>query len=331
MKRFLLDGRYGAVLQSFGLQPIAVLKKAGLPVTLFTQEHPVITQDAYFRLMTTIADLMPDESVPIRMATMESIETFSPPIFAAYCSCNGLACLHRLARYKRLIGPLALDICEDGDVVCLSLAAADRQTPLPVFVVETEMVFFVHLLRKAVKEPLKPVAATLATAIPGQAFARFLGVQPKLGGANVLTFSRSDLEKPFISENETMWQYFEPEMNKRLSELTVDDSFSAQVRSVLTELLPAGEGTSHHVADRMGISTRTLQRRLKDEGTTFQKVLSGTREVLARHYLRHTDMTTQDIAFLLGYAEVNSFLRAFAIWTGQTVRAFRKGDLNEHE
>lgn len=331
MKRFLLDGRYGAVLQSFGLQPLAVLKKAGLPVTLFTQENPVITQDAYFRLMTTIADLMPDESVPIRMATMESIETFSPPIFAAYCSRNGLACLHRLARYKRLIGPLALDICEDGDVVCLSLAAADRQTPLPAFVVETEMVFFVHLLRKAVQEPLKPVAATLATAIPGQAFARFLGVQPKLGGANVLTFSRSDLEKPFISENETMWQYFEPEMNKRLSELTVDDSFSAQVRSVLTELLPAGEGTSQHVADRMGISTRTLQRRLKDEGTTFQKVLSGTREVLARHYLRHTDMTTQDIAFLLGYAEVNSFLRAFAVWTGQSVREFKKGDQHEHE
>lgn len=73
MKRFLLDGRYGAVLQSFGLQPIAVLKKAGLPVTLFTQ-------DAYFRLMTAISDLMPDESVPIRMATMESIETFSLPI-----------------------------------------------------------------------------------------------------------------------------------------------------------------------------------------------------------------------------------------------------------
>lgn len=80
MNRFLLDGRYGAVLQSFSLQPVEVLKKAGLPVTLFTQEHPVVTQDAYFRLMTAISDLMPDESVPIRMATMESIETFSPPI-----------------------------------------------------------------------------------------------------------------------------------------------------------------------------------------------------------------------------------------------------------
>lgn len=51
MNRFLLDGRYGAVLQSFSLQPVEVLKKAGLPVTLFTQEHPVVTQDAYFRLM----------------------------------------------------------------------------------------------------------------------------------------------------------------------------------------------------------------------------------------------------------------------------------------
>lgn len=331
MNRFLLDGRYGTVLQSFGLQPMAVLKKAGLPVTLFTQEHPVVTQDAYFRLMTAISDLMPDESVPIRMATMESIETFSPPIFAAYCSRNGLACLHRLARYKRLIGPLVLEICEGEDTVSVHLTTEDGKTPLPTFIIETEMVFLVHLLRKAVKEELTPLKATVEMAIPGQAFARFLGIQPAVAKANVLTFSRSDLDKPFISENEAMWRYFEPEMNKRLSELTVDDSFSAQVRSALTEMLPAGEGTSQHVAERMGISTRTLQRRLKDEGTTFQQILSGMREILARHYLRHTDMTTQDIAFLLGYAEVNSFLRAFAIWTGQTVSIFRKGDFHEHE
>lgn len=329
MKRFLLDGRYGVVLSSFGISPAAVLKKAGLPITLFAQEHPVITQDAYFRLMTAMADLMPDESVPIRMAAMESIETFSPPVFAAYCSCNGLACLHRLARYKRLIGPLIFKIREEGEAVQVRLMTEEGKRPLPVFVIETEIVFLVHLLRKAVQEQLIPWKVTVETAIPGPAFASFLGIQPAWGDATVLTFSRSDLEKPFISQNDAMWRYFEPEMNKRLAELTVDDSVSAQVRSVLTELLPAGEGTSQHVAERMGLSTRTLQRRLKEEGTTFQKVLSGTREVLARHYLRHTDMTTSDIAFLLGYAEVNSFLRAFTIWTGQTVRAFRKEDCHE--
>ena len=89
------------------------------------------------------------------------------------------------------------------------------------------------------------------------------------------------------------------------------------------ELLPAGECTIDDVAEKLGYSRRSIQRKLQEEGTSFQKQLNHTREMLAKTYLAHTDRTSQDIAFLLGYQEVGSFLRAFATWTGQTVSEYR--------
>lgn len=117
---------------------------------------------------------------------------------------------------------------------------------------------------------------------------------------------------------------FKPELTKRLSELSVDDSTSARVRSILTELLPNGEFTIDDVAKKLGYSKQTLQRKLSSENTTFQKQLNSTREVLALNYLQNTDMTTSDIAYLLGYQEFNSFLRAFSIWKGMSISEYRE-------
>ncbi len=121
-----------------------------------------------------------------------------------------------------------------------------------------------------------------------------------------------------------MWDYFKPELTKRLSELSVDDSTSARVRSILTELLPNGEFTIDDVAKKLGYSKQTLQRKLSSENTTFQKQLNSTREVLALNYLQNTDMTTSDIAYLLGYQEFNSFLHAFSIWKGMSISEYRE-------
>lgn len=101
------------------------------------------------------------------------------------------------------------------------------------------------------------------------------------------------------------------------------------MRSALAELLPSGETTIDDVARELGISKRTPQRKLKEEKTTFQKQLNSTRENLAVHYLINTDITTNEIAFLLGYQELNSFLRAFLLWTGKSVSEYRRQHQNQ--
>lgn len=123
------------------------------------------------------------------------------------------------------------------------------------------------------------------------------------------------MDKPFISYNEGMWDYLAPELQRRLYEMKEGDPAAMKVRSALTGLLPSGKTTIKDVASTLGISPRTLERRLAKENTTFQQQLNSTRELLAKHYIRNMDMSSGDIAFLLGYQESNSFLRAFTQWT----------------
>jgi AraC-like DNA-binding protein len=115
-----------------------------------------------------------------------------------------------------------------------------------------------------------------------------------------------------------MWKSFEPHLQKRLSELDESATTTERVRAVLLELLPSGSASIDAVSRRLGTSTRTLQRHLSQEQKSFQAVLNGTREDLARHYLKSSDMTGAEISFLLGFEDPNSFFRAFHVWTGET-------------
>lgn len=83
-----------------------------------------------------------------------------------------------------------------------------------------------------------------------------------------------------IDRLERYKKLIEPELAKCLSDLDVDDSISARVRSALTELLPGGAGIVEDVAEKLGLSRRTLQRKLAEEKATFQKQLNSTRAIL---------------------------------------------------
>ena len=324
MQRFLLDQNYGAYLAAKGFSVEEVLKKALLPEDLFARQAPSLTTGEYFRFMQAVDALSPDEQTPIKLAASDSIETFSPPIFAAYCSRNGLTCLKRLAQYKPLIGALLYKVTETDSEVFVEIVSADEGLELPEILVGTEFAFLVGLLRKATKEKIQPVKATVKREMRNAAYADFIGVDITLAESNQLVFSKTDLLLPFISCNESMWAFFEPELNKRLSMLETDDSYAARVRSALMELLPSGECSIEDVAKKLGYSKRSLQRKLQEENTNFQKQLNHTRELLAKYYVGSTGMRAEDIAYLLGYQDLSSFLRAFSAWTGTTVSGYRQ-------
>lgn len=321
---FILDKKYSDVIQKLGLNTQEVLKKAQLPQDLFNRKSPTMTIDEYIRFMDSIKDLSENSSLAIKMATIENLETFSPPIFAAYCSKNALTCMKRISKYKKLIGPLDFIVNENKDTVTIEMSFSNNKNELPEFLVATEMVFLITLIRSATKEHIVPVEVMTIYDLNNDDYEKFFGVRPKMGLKNILTISKKDALIPFISENDSMWEYFEPELKRRLGELNIEDTYSARVKSSLIELLPAGEGSIDAVASKLGLSKRTLQRKLKEENTTFQKQLNCTRESLAKHYLKNPDMTSDDIAYLLGYQDLNSFIRAFNIWTGMTVSEYKK-------
>ena len=324
MDRYILDEQYGKYLEMIGIRVGEALKTAGVPEDLFSRKKPVLDEAEYYRFMDAVGAQITDPQLPIMVASADNIESFSPPIFAAYCSKNGKTCLERLSRHKRIIAPMKYDLGEADGEVRLTIASSREELTMPQFLVETEMVFVIHIIRTATRVNITPLEVWMQKPITEEAFAEYLGCPVAQGEENVIVFRADDMERPFISHNENMWEFFEPELQKRFYEMERDDSFSAKVRSALTELLPGGAGTADDVAAKLGISKRTLQRKLTDEKTSFQKQLNGTRELLAKHYLLNTDMSSDEIAFLLGYQEINSFFRAFSLWTGMSISEFKK-------
>lgn len=323
MKHFPLDKNYAALLRAYGISVDELLKRAKLPLDMFVRDNPCVTAEEYYRFMKAIEDIVPDKKLPILLATADNIETITPPIFGAYCSANARECVQRIAQYKALAGAIIFGICEDEQEITVEIKG-EENIEIPEIIIGVEMVLLTNLIRKATKEKIIPEKIIVQKNFINPEYEQFLGQKAEEGAVNSITFSDDDAEIPFITRNESMWNFFEPELRKRLSELDTDDSFSAKVRSVLVEILPAGKSGIEDVAVALGMSRRSLQRKLKEEDTTFQKQLNHVRELLAKNYIQNTQLSSEDIAYLLGYQDLNSFFRAFSLWTGKSVTAYKQ-------
>jgi AraC-like DNA-binding protein len=97
----------------------------------------------------------------------------------------------------------------------------------------------------------------------------------------------------------------------------------SKVEDILPGLLPHGRAVASEVAPRLGMSSRSLSRKLGEEGTSFAEILDQFRAALAKRYLNDETLPVSEIAWLLGYREVSSLTHAFKRWTGTTPRQFR--------
>ncbi len=107
-----------------------------------------------------------------------------------------------------------------------------------------------------------------------------------------------------------------------LKDLLASQTVRAKVESRLLPMLHTGDANMAVVAARMGLSRRTLQRRLKAEGVTFDEVHDGLRRKLALHYLAGKKVSANETAYLVGFSEPASFSRAFKRWTGVSPGVF---------
>jgi AraC-like DNA-binding protein len=90
-------------------------------------------------------------------------------------------------------------------------------------------------------------------------------------------------------------------------------------------ILHTGDAKMDSVSEKLGVSRQTLLRRLKAEGVTFEKVLSDLRHKMALHYLKDTNLSANEAAYLVGFSDPAAFSRAFKRWTGSSPRTMRTG------
>lgn len=320
------------LMQDAGLQTPPILRRAQLPGDLFARQNVRLDSADFFKLWTAIEaeakSMDPDLPAPLRIARAMSSDWFEPELFAALCSANLDSALARLSRYVKLIAPMLIKVERTAEHTTVTLDFLDAIKPPTVFLV-FKLVFFVQLARLATRSPVRPLQVGWPSPVgPGLeaealAYQSLFGVPVSNTALATLVFTKADAQRPFLTENHRMWEFFEPSLRQRLSDLDRTAGMTERVRSTLLEALPAGDVSMQAVSRKLAVSSRTLQRKLQDEGTTFQATLDTLRHSLAHHYLRATEMTGAEISFLLGFEDANSFARAFQAWTGKTPQTVR--------
>jgi AraC-like DNA-binding protein len=145
--------------------------------------------------------------------------------------------------------------------------------------------------------------------------------------ASFISFAPKDLEQSIMGADQALQSVVVAYCESMLSKLTPRTVFSERVRRILVPMLQRGIPSVDEIAKQLGVSPRTLQRRLGDERTSFRELIEKTQEELAQLYLKQRYVTLSEISFLLGFSTHASFHKAFRRWTNETPGDFRRRHL----
>lgn len=324
-----VDRSWLLLLGDAGYDAASILRRAGLPGDLLSRHDQRLASAEFFRLWRAIEAEADDLAFVARLADAMSLEAFHPALFAATCSPNLRVAAQRMGQYKRLVAPISIDAVDEDEGFFVGIRWNDATAGCPPSFAAAELAFMLRIARLATRTRMRPVRVESSHDFSGVAtLEEWFGAKFHRTDRHGATFPFDDADRPFLTENPALWATFEPDLRRRLGELDAAATLADRVRSALLESLPSGESSIDVVSSRLGIGPRTLQRRLKAEGTSYKAVVSATRERLSRHYLRNPDLAYAEISFLVGFEEPSSFFRAFREWTGMTPEAARLASSN---
>ena len=141
---------------------------------------------------------------------------------------------------------------------------------------------------------------------------------------NAILIADDVLRLPLPHGNAILARVNDEAAGRYLADVGRDDVLT-RLKRLLQERLPSGDPSQDELAASLGLAPRSLQRRLAELGTSYRELINQIRHELALEYLAQTRYSVSDIAYLLGFAEVSAFTRAFKRWTGQSPSAWREG------
>ncbi len=139
-----------------------------------------------------------------------------------------------------------------------------------------------------------------------------------------IVFDEQYLENPLESADSKLHSVLRKHAEQMLAELPKTHNLTEKVRTLIAAELPHGQPRIGQIARQLSMSSRTLERRLENDGTTFTALLDDLRRGLAEKYVVSRDLSLSEVAFLLGFSHSAAFHRAFKRWTGQTPLVYRR-------
>ncbi len=304
-----------------GLAVDGLCGEAGIAPAALAEPTARVPTERVSRLWELAMVASGDPAIALRCAPTARPSKFEVVGYAMLSSPHLRAGLDRLVRYLRILSDAAeIQLGDSGATCRLELRLFGGHAPVPGARYEFDLLALLNFCRWIAGRELRPAQVEFAHPAPEgseryrdafQCTVRFEAPR------NALVFAADDLAKPLPAADPSLADLHDRFAGERIRALD-SARLSVRARQQIVRALPDGEPKREAIARALCISERTLQRRLLDEGSSFQQLLDETRRELAQSYLSQASLSFAHAAYLLGFADQAIFTRACKRWFGQT-------------
>jgi hypothetical protein len=270
-KHFRFSGSTLQRLEELGVRAPAVLRRAGLPQAFIHQARALLITEELFALWRAVGEVSTDPSIGLLLGTETKTERFHPIGLAALSSENFGSAIDQMARYKQLTCPeeiLQEKNDEEWSIQFRWLLADEVEPPV---LIECCFAWVLSTARVGTGTRISPVRVEFVQPRAHvKTIERHFGCPVVCGTPrNAIIFRATDANRPFVTRNAELLGILAPQFDEELKEENGDENFIERVRIAIQQRLTGRRPTIEDIADALHISSRTLQRRLQDDGSSF--------------------------------------------------------------
>jgi AraC-like DNA-binding protein len=310
-----------------GIEVAPLMAKAGITSEQVEDDKVFLAVESQIKFLDLIAEELQDDLLGFHLACDYDLREVGLLYYVLNSSEQLGDALRRAERYTRIFNEGIVVRLREGKDLAATFEYVGVGRLSDRHQIEAWVTSLVRLCRQLTQRRLLPSSVTFIHRRAGGCpeLDSFMGCAVDFGaGADEVAFPPTAQQMPIVTAdrylNELLVKYCE---EMRAQRETGRGPFRVGLENTIAPLLPHGKARADEIARRLGMSPRTLARRLAAEGLTFAGVLNELRADLARRYLQDQDLTISEIAWLLGYREGSAFTHAFKRWTGQTPRQAR--------
>ncbi|CDF84491.1 AraC family transcriptional regulator [Pseudomonas knackmussii B13] len=315
-----------AASQSLNAQDL--LRDAGLPGDLLEHPESLVAYRKMARVVELGAQRSGNPLFGLELGLQQSIAgTIGPLLYLARNSRDVGEALREIGRYFHVHASAARIRLEvQGDLALFHydpVEAEEVASSRPI--VELVLGGGLQLMRLLLGNRWQPRALLLqhAPVKNPQSYSRLLGLVPQFNAPiNAWVFDARLLDIPLSSADPELKRLVRQHLDT-LGQASVED-LPNHVQQIIRNFLPQGRVAIEQVANYLSLSSRTLQRYLAEEDTSFNLILDQTRKAMASRYLNDSEINLTQLAEILGYSELSAFSRAFNRWFGVSPREWKK-------
>ncbi len=306
-----------------------LLRTAGIEPGEAVDPGRMISEERYFGLLERIAEEHPaGRHIPWRMGAAMRCDDYGAFGLAFKTAPTLRESLRRVERYGRVVTSISnFRLVDESTAIAMEIIPG-RETRLGLFMTdELAIAAAVQICREVSEAGFAPVSVEFAHDDPDGdvGLAEHLGCPVEYGAQRTgMVLPDEVLDRANRLGDQGVSGFFDDHLNERLVSLIEPGDLRAQVFDAVLDALSGGVPTLAQIAGRMGMSGRTLQRRLAAEDLAFQDIVTEARRSLAGKLLTGTEFALTEVAFLTGFSDQSTFSRAFKRWNGLTPAGYRR-------